>query len=728
MAAGKGRIGTRRKAIEGLGIGLASAMLVLGLWALGAFEPLDLMAIDAMQRAHVVQGQADPDIVLLAIDDSSLAYFKEKLALSYPWPRDAYAHILRFLDKAGVRGVFFDLQMRDPSDDREEVYGDEADMEFVEMVERMDRGVVGATLRPPEPGGSLKSEAVRQGMALDVDLVGRPLAEFAQVGLLAPRIAAARARFGFVNAQPDGDGLIRRTQLVARVGDSLVPSLALAGLLKDRVLKPHPDGFMLGDKLIRTDGAGRGWIRYRGPGGVDSQGRGRTFRYVPIANVLVSAVNMKHGLEPEVDPSGLRGKWIIIGSSSDMLMDLKATPFSPDGSYPGMEIHASILDNLLRGDFLWRLSGIWVVLLILLLSVLVGLAGRMSFVGAAVVTAFLSLGVVGFSTLAFSLSGLCVDLVTLEIALLLAVFSSILASSLRERRGKQRIRNIFQYYLDPVVVRSLIERPDGLALGGERRVCTVFFSDIAGFTSISEQLSAERLVEMMNKYLGAMTDIILRNGGFLDKYIGDAIMAVFGAPANLPNHAEAAGLAALECHQKLEELSVEFEAMGLPKFGIRVGLNTGTMIVGNMGSEQRMNYTAMGDAVNLGSRLEGANKTYGTVSLVGPETYRLAGDQLLFRELDLLRVKGKQEPVCIYELVGLSAKATMRTHDCLELFARGLRVYRERKFDQAETLFAQLHAMRPEDGPTLAYLERCRRFVEESPPDDWDGVYTMTGK
>jgi adenylate cyclase len=225
-----------------------------------------------------------------------------------------------------------------------------------------------------------------------------------------------------------------------------------------------------------------------------------------------------------------------------------------------------------------------------------------------------------------------------------------------------------------------------------------------------------------------MTEIIIRHGGFLDKYIGDAIMAVFGAPVELENHAEAASLAALDCHRRLAELSRDFEQRGLPPLQSRIGVNTGSMVVGNMGSETRMNYTAMGDAVNLASRLEGVNKEFRTATIIGPETKAALGEGLVTRELDFIRVKGKEKPVTIYELVGRSRDLDTESRNIIRRHHEGLRAYRSGEFEGARMIFSEILQKRSADGPAAVYLERCDACLSTPPPEDWDGVYIMTRK
>ncbi len=723
----------RRQALEGVGIGLAVGLAVCLLVGLGVFEPLERQWVDGLLRATAEPERASDQIVLVAMDQGSVEHVENTLAMPYPWPRAFYAAIVDFIERGQPRGVVFDILFTGEDIDRDEILGAESDRLLAAAVERAERVVLGVSLRPADPTPQARlSTALIERMASGLQPPQR-LDRFARVDPLARALLDTRAAFGFVNAAVDEDGIVRRAQLLARVDGAVVPSLTLAALLDGRAagaVRCDDRGLWLGERLIRLDDRGRAWIRFHGPGGPGREGQGRSYRYLPIANLLRSAEQLQHGMEPLVDPGLFRDKWVIIGSTSPALFDQKATPFSPEGNYPGMEIHATVLDNMLHGGFLWRAPRWLVWALVVLAAVLVGLIGRLTLQIRWNVLASLGLaaGLLALSMAVFAGSGLIVDAIAVQVAVGLSFVVVTYANYARERAGRRRIRNIFQHYLDPRIVRGLIETPERVALGGERRVCTVFFSDIVGFTSLAEGMQPEQLVELMNGYLGSMTEVIIRRGGFVDKYIGDAVMAVFGAPADLPGHERAACQAALDCHRRLAAFDTAFAEQGWPALRIRVGLNSGEMIVGNMGSEKRMNYTVMGDAVNLASRLEGANKEFGTASIVGPDTRAAAGEELVFRELDLLRVKGKLQPVCIYELVGEAERVSGDTGQRLELFERGLQVYRRRRWQEAHDLFEQLLVRWPDDGPARTYLERCKAFIAAPPPADWDGVFVMTSK
>ena len=268
-----------------------------------------------------------------------------------------------------------------------------------------------------------------------------------------------------------------------------------------------------------------------------------------------------------------------------------------------------------------------------------------------------------------------------------------------------------------------MEHPDMLRLGGERKVLTAFFSDAAGFTTISEKLKPEELVELLNEYLTEMTDIILKYDGTVDKYEGDAIIAFFGAPISIDDQALKACRTAIEMQKKLKILREKWRSENKPELFVRIGLNTGPMVVGNMGSRTRMDYTIMGDAVNLASRLEGINKNYNTFIMISEETFRSAQDAIVARELDIIRVKGKSEPVKVYELIDTKEEADSQQLKILEIFQTGLEKYREKKWKEALDYFNQVLMLDKNDGPSLVYIQRCEEFIQDPPRDDWDGIF-----
>jgi adenylate cyclase len=296
-----------------------------------------------------------------------------------------------------------------------------------------------------------------------------------------------------------------------------------------------------------------------------------------------------------------------------------------------------------------------------------------------------------------------------------------------EEREKKKIRGAFQYYLTASVINEMLKDPTKLKLGGDKKALSVLFSDIRGFTSISEKLTPEELVHLLNEYLTAMTDIVFKYDGLLDKYMGDAIMAVYGAPLDQPDHPVRACRTALDMLKELKNLQKKWADEGRPVLNIGIGVNSGDMVVGNMGSQMRFDYTVMGDSVNLGSRLEGINKEYGTNIVISEYTYAAVKDVLACRELDSVRVKGKKLPVKIYEL--LCEKKDAATHKAfLRLFETGLEQYKQARWDEAIAVFRQVLELKSGDPPSELYIRRCEDLRENPPPLPWDGVFEMTKK
>jgi adenylate cyclase len=298
-----------------------------------------------------------------------------------------------------------------------------------------------------------------------------------------------------------------------------------------------------------------------------------------------------------------------------------------------------------------------------------------------------------------------------------------------EERERKKIKGAFRHYVAPIVIEEMLKEPDRLKLGGEEKVLTVLFSDLAGFTGYSERFSPHEMINMLSEYFEKMTEEIFTYQGTLKEYVGDELMAIFGAPLEQADHAQRACSAALAMRDRLRALRSEWATMGRPPLRARTGVNSGPMLVGNLGSRYRFAYGALGDQVNLGSRLEGLNKIYGTEILIGENTARLVENSFLMREVDQVRVKGRKQPVRIYELLGNSGDSLPREmEESLNYFIAGLEAYRQQVWPEALDLFKRSLAILPEDGPSRIMAERCQIYQEAPPPTDWDGVFTMTTK
>ncbi len=369
-------------------------------------------------------------------------------------------------------------------------------------------------------------------------------------------------------------------------------------------------------------------------------------------------------------------------------------------------------------------------LLILLIGIVAG-AGFALFrpLGGVIYSLLITLAILISAWTVFSTAALWQPIIGPLLTVLLTFTIHYTYRFMVEERDKRELRSIFSRYVSSSVVDELLKKPEMVKLGGEKRICTVMFSDLADFTSLSETTPPEQLVKLLNEYLTEMTHIILDNQGTLDKYEADAIMAIFGAPIELENHALLACKTALRMTEAISRIRESWKKRKLPELQQRIGINTGPMIIGNMGSDIRFDYTAIGDAVNLASRLEGANKLYGTQILISEAAYTMAREQVVVRQLDLVRLKGKREPVKIYELVALKDDALdVKTREVLNYFQVGYQHYLSRNWDWAMNQFRQALQIKGNDGPSRLYLYRCQEFLENPPAPDWDGVYQLTSK
>ncbi len=557
-------------------------------------------------------------------------------------------------------------------------------------------------------------------------------ATIANIPVLADPDNPEKTSVGFFDISADQDGVLRRTMLVLPFGRSkdvndwqMFSSLEVQAVRLYLGLPTTQLGVNFnqigvvsldfGDKLkLEPDYTGHMQINYHGPRG--------SYPYYSVADV----VNRKFA------PGSFKNKIVLVGASATGIGDLRTTPYGGI-NYPGVEVHANVIDNILNHGFLIRgaKQALWDVLLILFFGIPLGIwmalvQPRWMWFGAGLLIPLVAVDYGAF------LRGWWLNFTVPAMTLTGNVLLVSLYRALVEEKEKRKVRTAFGQYLSPEVIRRLLVNPR--LVEPKKTDITVMFSDIRGFTSISEKLDAQELALFLNQYLSDMTRIVFDFHGTLDKYIGDAVMAFWGAPFEEAGHAARACNAALEMMKRVRELQTQWVAQGKPCLEIGIGLNTGVASVGNMGSALRYGYTALGDAVNLSSRLEGLNKDYGTHIIANETTYQAAKDGgFVFRELDLMRVKGKLQPVTIYQLMGRQADfaadgsaEVMRSQT--EMFARARELYRHREWKAARDAFQEFLEKWPEDGPSRVYLQRCQEFIAAEPLANWDGVFIMTHK
>ena len=694
-----------KKIVRGSLVGAASFGIGYALFALQLFQPLEWKSWDSRLRLFSSPGRADQNIVLVLVDQYSLDIYEKQQGLPWPWPREMYGYLVRYLKAGEAKACFFDIAMTETSQ------SGPAD----------DQNLAGAM---SEAGNVLcpifLSEEEKESDEAAASLLGRfsrqagaiPVSKEMKRSVTLPLALYLQTAKGVGNAfvRPDEDGIYRRLPLLYLYKGIILPSVYLA-------IADFVRGGFSGEP-VPTDGRGRMIIRFFGPTGT-SRTPG-TYKTYSIAALINSWAQLQEGKTPQVPPQEFAGKIVLVGLSAVGLHDLKSSPLS--AVIPGTEIQAAALDTLLNHHFV-RIAPLGVVIILsLALAVIAGISVSLLHKIRRMSLAFLvCLGVPWAAAGAAFLGGYWLDFVFPEFTVILTLTGAAALNYSIEGRERRFIKSVFRHYLSPAVIDRIIENPKLLQLGGEKREITSFFSDVAGFTSLSEKLAPEEMVRLLNAYLSEMTDIILDAGGTLDKYEGDAIVAFWNAPLDEPDHALKACRAALECQRRLKELRPEFLKRYGHEITMRIGLNSGPAVVGNMGSSRRFDYTAMGDTINLAARLESACKQYQVSILAGENTYGNLKDVLAAREADVIRVVGKQVPVRIFQIIGEKEKMTPLQMEKIGIFHQGLEAYRDRDWDRAIALFGGL----TEDPLAAIYIDRCQNFKLNPPPDPWDMVFGL---
>ncbi|TAK03459.1 MAG: adenylate/guanylate cyclase domain-containing protein [Candidatus Manganitrophaceae bacterium] len=635
---GKGRLAL----VGGLGV-----TLLLFLFSfISFFHGIELKTYDLRTR-WLGRGEADPNIVIVEIDDASLARLETEAAFGarWPFPRDIHAALIDYLHAGKVRAIAFDILFAET--DRS---APEKDAALVDATRRAGNVYYAALLQKGKNGNGRRAGIDRFASRW----LGEPppLEVYSEATLPFPDLLDAAGGIGTIQFTPDEDGVARRAPLFSRFEGQSLPALSTAvaiDLLRaanpSLSVRQTPGALEIGANRLPLDPDGRMIIKW--------YGGAKQFRYYPIRDLLYSYYQLASGEKPLIDPDLFKNKIVLIGATAAGLMDLRSTPDSP--LYPGVEMHATILQNLLRGEAIRPLSPFFTLFITFLLSTSVlGLALRLpAFRLHLPLLGVLLFGYLALAGLLFTRAGLWLPLFLPLAGFFLAYTGGVGLNYRSEGKQRQMIEGLFTRYVAPEVVRDLIDRPDQVQLGGVRKELTVLFSDIRGFTTLSERLPPEAVVAQLNEYLSAMVEVIFAHRGCLDKYIGDAIMAFWGAPVDDPHHAEQACRAALEMAEVLKRLQEKWRSEGKPILEIGIGINTGEMVIGNIGSERRMDYTVIGDHVNLASRLEGLNKEFGTRILISRATCERAEAVIKTRKIGSVKVKGKTDEVEIYALEGI---------------------------------------------------------------------------
>jgi adenylate cyclase len=652
-----------RKAVAGLLIGVCAAGIVLALTNLEAFRTVELKTYDWRLSHTADPATARKDIALIEIDEYSLRNLQPNVG-RWPWPRIVHATLLDYLRAGQPKLVVYDVNFAEPDKNTFQIAGEpmsgvDSDKAFAEAVRKSGNVILlaDATFEGDQVGDFSWPD---QGYRLDAPGVTERRVVFAP----AADFSAAAFALGHNLFIFDPDGPIRHVVPFVRTGDRAIPSLGLTAALHVAGVRPS-DVTMQGDTLSVRDRQmplewryvnnpdGRygylwGLINFRGPA-LLADFKSRPYPAYSFFDLLLSAEQIATEKKPDIDPSVFRDKIVFVGMGASGLYDAFETPFA-SGEMPGIQVHAAVTDDFLSNRFMKPESRAVRIALVLTFALIVGLIAAIvpawwataAFV--AIVAAF------AFAATQQFAAGTWINITQPTLASSLALLGGVSYQFFFEGREKRKMKRLFGQYVSKDVYEQLVANPDLARLGGQRRQMTVLFSDIRGFTTVSEKGQPEEIVAILNEYFTRMVEIVFAHKGTLDKFVGDMVMALFGAPLDDPDHAEHAVDAALEMIRELNRLNEKWTAEGRPALDIGIGISTGPMIAGNIGSEAIMSYTVIGDSVNLGARLESLNKEYGTRIIISEATRDALPGRYLFRPLGDVVVKGKTRPVAIFEV------------------------------------------------------------------------------
>jgi adenylate cyclase len=737
----------------GLALTLAAALHTWGLLRSDAIERMD--GFLSGLRMRIERPVLDPRVVIVDIDEKSLAALGR-----FPWSRDIQARLVTRLTghyKVGALG--FDISFPEPDTssgyavlerlaqhELKDVPGLKQQLAALEPAMDYDGLLAAALQGQPVVLGYSVSDKQKKGVLpapafTTESLNGRALFAYEASGYEAniARLQRAARSAGIFTAMTDPDGVIRSSVLLQKIGDGYYPSLSLATaavFLKARAIAPHfsatvdtlsaaqlgnggldridlftPAGQIripVGEGLTTT-------VQFRGRGGP----AGGAFRYL-------SAVDVLNGTAP---PALLAGAIALVGASAPGINDIRVTPVNPE--YPGVEVHANLIKSILDGHFKSRPDYADAIAFVQILAVGLTLSFALAVLspaGSILLAALAFAAAAGLNVFLYRELDAVVDLAAILLLIVALFVLNVAWGYFFEVRKGQALVSRFGQYVAPELVAEMAENPERYTMDGESRELSVLFVDVRGFTTISESMTPKDLREYINQYLTAMSeDIRDSHRGTLDKYIGDAVMAFWGAPVAFADHASRAVASALLMQQSARRLDRQFVARGWPSLRIGIGVNSGTMHVGDMGSKIRRAYTVMGDAVNLASRLEGVTKVYGVDIAVGAAT-RAAAPEFVYRELDLVRVKGKTEPVAIFEPLGRPDALDAAAMAELAQWEQALALVRAQRWDAAQAALERLRAGAPQAPLYRLYLERVALYRREPRPAEWDGVTSFDTK
>ena len=744
---------TRFVTINPFSITLVSILLVITLFFTGVpiLEFIELKAYDLRFLSRKLRKPTHP-IVLAVIDEKSL-----DVEGRWPWPRSKFAKLIDYLSADGAKVIGFDIGFLEPDEnsslqvinkiesklksagssntDVSQYLNDmkkdaDNDLALADSIKKSSAAVVlGYFFHTSQPGSGYQLSPAEIESQLEriepskyqlIISEGQEPAESPFLRAYAPEsnlelLSQATPHAGWFNTIPDYDGVLRWAPMVIQCGDDIFPPLALETVwnyldqpqLVVQIEIYGVEGIHMGERFIPTDPLGRMLINYLGPP--------KTFPHYSISDIL----------QGKVAESTFKDAIVLVGATAEGIYDSRNTPFST--VHPGLEVHANIAEDILSQSYLNipKRADIYNLITIMAMGIMVGLVlPRLNALKGALFAVMLFGIYIVANSWIFSTTGLWLNMVYPLLALLLTYGGITVYRYFTEERQRKAIKSTFSRYASRRVIEEMLEHPDQLKLGGEVRQITVLFCDLAGFTSYSEIYTPNAMIDILGEYFNEMTEQVFAYEGLLKEYVGDELMAIFGAPLTQQDHAKRACLTALAMRDKLESLRRAWEEMERPQLTARTGVNSGNMLVGNIGSKYRFSYGALGDDVNLGSRLEGLNKQYGSEILIGENTAGLVDGQFRLRMMDYVRVKGKEKPVRVYELLGVAGiQFSEERERQLQIYTEGFEAYQSQEWAEALEIFQAGQKLYPNDKSFQTMSIRCRIYRDDPPKGEWDGAF-----
>lgn len=725
---------------KNLTVSLLLSLLVLLLTGIlhasGSLQRLEWQTQDWRMRTYNAEKHAPDDIAIIMIDEPSLTYMSD-LVGRWPWPRSVHADLIQFLAGAEPRALLFDVLFTEKQHADVDGQLNDHDMALVAETGAADFVIHAvhfdkddqASKQPDAkvPGGFVERFSLNpasRNLVSDALLQVLPR-NHAQEKIMLPitQLYESAPGIGVVYAASDADGIYRRVNLLHRYQDNVYPALSLAGLMQGA--DSQSIGYSTGHLKISGQSVP---IAHDSTFLINHYGKFNTYSYswIMSAKRRFEEGEME-GIQELFDE--LKDKIIYVGANAAAVYDLKPTPMSSVAA--GVFIHASATGNILEGDFLRETGAVTTFMLTMILTLLTCFSVIFTTTLSLRIVVPMSLFVVyNISAYLFFSGNLVLDMVAPSMGIVLAWSCAYMYLTFTEGKDKRKVRKVLSQYVSPAVLAEVVDKYDDFlqAEVGTKENLTILFSDIRSFTTLSETMSGERVVEMLNIYFSRMTDAIYAHNGTVDKFIGDAIMAFWGAPIRTNGHAREAVLAAIRMIKILPEVNADLEIKGYQPLEIGIGLNSGEVVLGNIGSDKKLDYTVIGDNVNLASRLEGLTKQYGCPILFTEYTYEYIREEIPCRIVDLVRVKGKLHPIRIYAPLlmedGESSETFSDTAGLAVLTAEGFNHYLNRQWQQAIDCYRKM----PADKIQQLMIERCSAYQESQPHEDWDGVFTMKTK